>query len=138
MRIAPSAMLKVEIHAPETAMIKTIEDNRDLIVNLSRLEALVLRASGEKPRQSATAIVSGATIYVSLEGVIDIGKEVQRLEKEIMKVEKELEGVEKKMANEGFLTKAPEAVIQKIKEQHRELIEKRDQLKAHVEKFKAF
>ena len=47
--------------------------------------------------------------------LVDITKEVERLEKEKQKLEKEIERVTKKLSNEGFVAKAPEKVIEEEK-----------------------
>ena len=46
-------------------------------------------------------------------GVVDLEKERQKLEKEQMALEGKIGGVEKKLSNEGFLAKAPPAVVEK-------------------------
>ena len=58
-------------------------------------------------------MVNNATIFVSLEEIIDFSKETQRLEKEIKKLAAELVTMSKKLENEGFLSKAPADVIEK-------------------------
>lgn len=68
---------------------------------------------------SATVEVrlSTATIEVSLDtsGTVDKEAERKRLEKDLAAAQKELDGTTKKLANEAFLSKAPAAVVDKIK-----------------------
>jgi len=73
-----------------------------------------------------------------LEGVVDFSKEADRLAKEIGKLEKELSGITKKLGNSGFLEKAPEAVIAKVKARYDELAEKRDKTEKNLERVKGF
>ena len=73
----------------------------------------------------------------SLEGVIDFNQEVRRLEKEIGKISHEFSAVAKKLKNDDFLSKAPEAVVNKVKEKHTALMEKQQKLEAHLERIKA-
>ena len=47
--------------------------------------------------------------------LVDIGKEIERLTKERDKMLKEVERVEKKLANQGFIAKAPANVIEEEK-----------------------
>jgi valyl-tRNA synthetase len=105
-----------------------------MIMDLAKLEALNIEESGEKPKASATAIIDGATIFASLEGIIDTDKESARLQKEIDKLEKELTGVSKKLSNEGFLKKAPEEIVAKVKEKYAQLSQKQEKLKANLDK----
>ena len=62
-----------------------------------------------------TAVVTGAKVYLPLKGLIDVEKEMKRLTKELDGAKKELSRIEGKPSNEGFLAKAPEAVVEKEK-----------------------
>ncbi len=136
MNIAPSLMLDVKVHAEDESRRQVIADHSDLLVNLARLNSLKIETAGERPKASATAIVNGVTVYVSLKGIIDFARETQRLEKELGKVTKELKGLSRKLNNEEFLSKAPAEVVEKVKEQHAGLQEKQDKLQLTLEKVK--
>ena len=82
------------------------------------------------PKSSAQIIVRGGVAAMPLEGVIDLGAERARLAKEIGKLEGELKKLDAKLANEGFLAKAEEEVI----DEHRE---RREETAARVEKLNA-
>ena len=82
------------------------------------------------PKSSAQIIVRGGVAAMPLEGVIDLGAERARLAKEIGKLEGELKKLDAKLANEGFLAKAEEEVI----DEHRE---RREETAARVEKLHA-
>ncbi len=56
-------------------------------------------------------VVDGAEIYLPLADLIDLDKEVERLEKERANLLNEVDRVQKKLKNEGFTSKAPAAVI---------------------------
>jgi valyl-tRNA synthetase len=56
-----------------------------------------------------------AEIYVPLEGIIDVAKEIARLEKELRNIEADLAKSEAKLGNEKFLAKAPHEVVEKEK-----------------------
>ena len=68
-----------------------------------------------------------ARIFMPLAELVDFEKELARIAKEKANAEKQLMGIENKLRNEGFLAKAPEAVINGAKEDAaklRALIEK--------------
>ncbi len=66
-----------------------------------------------EPSENAVQIVTTcATIYIPLAEMIDLGEEKKRLEKEAEKTKGEIERLEKKLQNEGFLAKAPAAVVE--------------------------
>ena len=52
------------------------------------------------------------TLFLPLEGLIDVEAEKARLEKELEKIAKEVEKVEKKLGNKGFVDRAPAEVVQ--------------------------
>lgn len=79
------------------------------------------------PSDAVSAIIHGAEIYIPLEDLIDIEKEIERLEKEKVNLEKELERVNSKLSNQGFVAKAPAKVIEEEKgkqQKYREMYEK--------------
>ncbi len=56
-------------------------------------------------------ITDSAKIYIPLGELVDFEKEKERLEKEKAKALSEIERIEKKLSNEGFVAKAPAAVV---------------------------
>lgn len=75
----------------------------------------VVTALAEKPRHAVSALTPFAEVYVPLEGVIDLDREIARLEKELKTVQVDLEKAQSKLANGKFLAKAPAEVIEKEK-----------------------
>ena len=55
------------------------------------------------------------TVDIDTSGTIDLGAEKKRLEKDLAAAQKELVTADNKLANEAFLAKAPDAVVDKIK-----------------------
>ncbi|UCG08785.1 MAG: valine--tRNA ligase, partial [Desulfobacterales bacterium] len=136
MNIPPSLALEVLVQTKNQATNKTIERYQDVIMNLARLNSLTVGTTGERPKFSATAVVDGATIFVSLKGIIDVAKESKRLEKEIDKLSQELAGVLKKLENDAFLNKAPAQVVEEVREKHDRLVEKQQKLRLNLNKIK--
>ena len=136
MNIQPSLSLPVKVQAEDAAVRGLLEEQRGVIVDLARLSSFEVEAPGERPRAAATAVTANATVFVSLEGIIDFSVEAGRLEKERGKVEKELSGVSKKLNNEDFLAKAPDDVVAKVRERHEALSEKYEKLTANLERIR--
>ncbi len=135
MGIAPSKKLAVIIQAPDDGPREVILRGEDYIRNLANLGDLtILAAVGTEPGGAATAVVSDMTIYVLLEGLIDIAGEKLRLEKEIAKVAKDLTLVNRKLANSDFRAKAAPAIVNKEEEKYRELMGKHALLEAALRK----
>jgi len=136
MNISPSLSLAVSAQSQEESTKKTVQQHRDMIINLARLKSLSVGNSVKRPKSAATAVVNDATVFVSLEGIVDFAKEIERLEKEINKLTNESATVSKKLNNEDFLRKAPEEVVEKVKAKHGLLVEKQQKLLANLDKIK--
>ena len=136
MNIAPSLALQVQVQSEDNQTRQILASHQDLIINLARLSSLAIENIGQRPKSSATAVVSKASIFVSLEGIIDFAKEINRLEKEIKKLTAELTTVAKKLENEGFLSNAPADVIEKVKQKQSALLEKQQKIQANLDKIK--
>ncbi|MGC0311983.1 valyl-tRNA synthetase [Kitasatospora acidiphila] len=64
---------------------------------------------------TASLAVAGATVSLDLSGTIDVAAERKRLAKDLAAAQKELAQTSGKLGNEGFLAKAPEDVVVKIR-----------------------
>jgi len=137
MNIAPAMKLNVTVQTDEADITRRMQDHQDLIANLARLESLTIAPVGKKPRAAATSVIEGATIFVSLAGIIDFSQEAARLQKEIGKIDAELATLNKKLGNEDFLSKAPEAVVDKVRTQQAAFSEKREALEMHLSRIEA-
>jgi valyl-tRNA synthetase len=88
---------------------------------LANCELEIATPGQAKPKQALTTVVQGTEIYLPLAGLVDLDKELARLEKEEKTIIGVLERVQKKLANEQFLAKAPTAVVEKEREKEAEL-----------------
>ncbi len=138
MNIPPSLLLDVTVQSPETGRRECLTLQSELIRELARLASLTIQAPGPRPRAAAaTAVVEGATVFVTLEGIIDFTREAQRLEKEIGKLTGERAQLSRKLTNEDFLSKAPMEVVAKVQEKHSGLLEREEKLQANLERIRS-
>ncbi len=92
---------------------------------LAGVDPLEIRSpADEKPTRALSAVVRGTEIFLPLVGVIDLEKEIERLEKEAGAVARDLKRVRAKLANRDFLAKAPPEVIEKERAKEEELEQK--------------
>jgi valyl-tRNA synthetase len=136
MNISPTLALQVLIQSEDEKARKIMETHQDLIINLARLSSLEVQDTGKRPKSSATAVVNSASIFVLLEGIIDFAKESKRLEKEIQKLAADLTTVTKKLQNEGFLSKAPSDIIEKVRKKQSVLLEKQQKIQTNLARIK--
>ena len=117
MNIPLSKKIEVIINANSKENYAYLTNTLSYIQSLASIENINLTTGlSEKPSQAVTAVVHGIEIYLPLKGLVDIDKEIARLEKELAKMESEIKRIENKLANEGFVAKAPAEVIEKEKE----------------------
>ncbi|NVL90100.1 MAG: valine--tRNA ligase [Desulfobacterales bacterium] len=136
MNVPPSLQLEAIVQSAESDVRETLDEHRDIIINLAKLEALEITLPGERPASCATSIFGNSTIFVSLKGIVDFKAEQVRLDKEIAKISKELDVVGRKLSNEDFLAKAPQEVVKKVREKRERLEEKRNKLQENLVKIK--
>ncbi|MBQ6626938.1 MAG: valine--tRNA ligase [Ruminococcus sp.] len=85
--------------------------------------------------KAVTVVTNDAKIYIPMSDLVDKEEELKRLNKELATVEKMLAQDEGKLNNAGFMAKAPEAVIEKIKGQAEREREKIALIKAAIAAF---
>lgn len=122
--VAPGKKSKVILQVSDELRQVFIDNLQYVTVLASAFPATVLPVSVEKPQNAMTTVVSGVEVYLPLRGLIDIDKELTRLNKELENLKKEVARVDKKLANQGFLAKAPQDIVEKEKTKRVEYVEK--------------
>ncbi|WP_404453276.1 valine--tRNA ligase [Virgibacillus necropolis] len=128
-----SKQIKLLIKIENETTITELESNRSYIERFCNTSELVIASDIEVPEKAMSAVVTGIELFLPLEGLIDIEKERERLESELSKWNKEVERVQKKLANEGFVKKAPEAVVAEEKQKEQDYLEKHAKVKARLQ-----
>ncbi|MGH2438226.1 valine--tRNA ligase [Vibrio cholerae] len=133
--INPGKPLEVMLKAANEQDAARIEANKQVLVSLAKLESIRVLADGEATPACATALVGKSELMIPMAGLIDKDAELERLAKEIAKTQGEIARIEGKLGNEGFVAKAPEAVITKEREKlagYQEALVKLEQQKATI------
>jgi valyl-tRNA synthetase len=90
-----------------------LEAQAPLIEFLARTERPQLHAQlAQKPEQAMSLLAGPIEIYLPLAGMLDLGKELQRLDKEIAQAQQEIARISGKLANESFVTRAKPEVVE--------------------------
>ena len=123
------------ILVPATEELKDIlETHGDYFHTLGWAEKVtVLSPDAPKPENATVTVVNGLEVYLLLKDLIDADKEKERIAKEQATVLKEIARLEGKLNNQGFLAKAPEAVVAKEKEKLEEYKQKQQALNEREE-----
>ncbi len=135
MNVPPGAKIPMVLIGAEQGNRERLEAYGELISWLARLERMEAVDAGASPPSGSIQIVHReATVALPVGDVIDIAQEKARLEKEIVKLEAEAEKIRKKLSNEGFLAKAPQAVVDENKERLADLEARIAQLRVALER----
>ncbi|MEQ5818861.1 valine--tRNA ligase [Halomonas sp. SCS19] len=137
MNIAPGKPLDALLTKGSEADQARLSANRLFLSKLAKLSSIEWLDDASTAPLSATQLVGDMEVLVPMADLIDKDAELARLGKEIDKQDKLIGGVEKKLANEGFVAKAPAAVIDKERGKleeyqaaRRVLVEQRDKIAA--------
>jgi len=136
LNITPSLKLAAIIRPANEAAGKALEEQREVIMVLARLESLDIDPLAEAPKISASGVACGNEIIVPLSGAVDFATEVARLDKELAKMDKEHAMLAGKLANENYVQKAPQDVVERDTARVAELEDARHKLLALKERFR--
>ena len=115
-------------------LVDVFKNNSDYVCRLGTVDVLTVGgAEDAAPENALTAVVTGAKVYLPLKGLIDVEKELARLQKELDGAEKEAKRTAGKLSNAGFLAKAPAEVVEKEKAKQAETEAKIQGLKERME-----
>ncbi|KFI09347.1 valine--tRNA ligase [Vibrio coralliilyticus] len=114
--IAPSKGLSVMVKVADEKDAARIEANKTVLSSLAKLDEIKVLTEGEETPACATKLVEKSELMIPMAGLIDKDAELARLDGEIKKTHGEIKRIEGKLGNEGFVAKAPEAVVAKERE----------------------
>ena len=98
-----------------------------------KAEALEVEADFAPAKAMPSIITPLGTLFMSLEGHVDVEAERRRLAEQLQKTDQELESVSKRLENVNFVSRAKPEVVEQVRSRKRELQEKRDKLGKLIE-----
>ncbi len=132
MDVAPSRKAHIIVVTPSDKTASMFVNGEGFLARLASVSGLETRKDKEGiPSTAVAAMFKGGEIYLPLEDLIDISKELERLGKEKERLEGEIARVSGKLANESFVSRAPAAVVDqerakltKYEEMHKSITER--------------
>ena len=113
MNVAPSRKASM-IFVTENSRV--IEEGKSFIEKLASADKIIIQKDKSSISDTAVSIAApGMEIYIPFDELVDIDKEIERLEKELLTYQNEIKRVEKMLSNEGFVAKAPASKIEEEK-----------------------
>ncbi|WP_028292853.1 valine--tRNA ligase [Oceanobacter kriegii] len=135
--IPPSKELEVILKDGDDNDFRRADENQTFLSKLAKLSNITWHNEGDELPMSTTQLVGQMEVLVPMAGFIDKDAEIARLTKELEKLEKEVSRIANKLGNEGFVAKAPAAVIEKEKEKLTGYERDQAKIKEQIEAIKA-
>ena len=116
MNVVPSKKAQVFVVTENKEVADIFEKSKVFFKTLSYASDVSIQSDKSNIGDDAVSVmIPNAVIYMPFAELVDITKEIERLTKEKQKMQKEIDRVVNKLANEGFVSKAPEKVIEEEK-----------------------
>ncbi|MBO2680449.1 valine--tRNA ligase [Shewanella algae] len=129
LNIAPSKPLNALLRSVSARDKARVEANQTFFTTLAKLESMTILADGDNAPMSTTQLVGEMELLIPMAGLIDVAAEMARIDKQLEKLSGEVARIEGKLSNEGFVAKAPAAVIDKERSKMADLKRDMDKLK---------
>ena len=127
-----SKQIELVVQANDAVIEGQLEENRHYLERFCNTSELTIATKVEVPEKAMSAVVTGADLYLPLEGLIDTEKEIARLQTELEKLNKEVERVQNKLGNERFVSKAPEKVVAEEQQKEKDYLNKRAKVEERI------
>ena len=116
MNVVPAKKAKVFVVSNDEYVRDVFKRSEVFLRNLAYASELYVQDNKNGIDDDAVScVIQNAVIYMPFAELVDISKEIERLTKEKEKMLKEIDRVDKKLSNQGFVSKAPQSVIDEEK-----------------------
>ncbi len=117
LNVPPSKKVKVIVVSESEGVRQIFEEGKLFFATLGYASEVVIQGSKEGIDDDAVStVIPNASIFMPFTELVDLEKEIARLKGERDKLQKEVDRVKGKLANESFMSKAPEKVVQEENE----------------------
>ena len=137
MNVKPSKKAKVFVVSDDEVTRNIFENGKVFFATLGHASEVIIQADKTGIDDDAVSVVlHKAIVYMPFAELVDIAKEIERLEKEVKRLNKELARVNGMLANPNFVSKAPEKKINEEKEKQAKYQEMMKQVQSQLENLK--
>ena len=137
MGLGNARLLPVLLQNISDAERTQIERIQPLFKALAKVESIEFLTKDQEPPLSSSSVIGHASVFVPMKGLIDPKAELGRLQKDLDKVQKQHDQIANKLGNEGFVAKAPAAVVEGEKAKLAECADQLSKIKASMEQIAA-
>ena len=137
MNVAPSRKAKVYVVSTDEALRNIFENGKVFFASLGYASEVIIQDNKDGIDSDAVSVViPNGTIYMPFAELVDIAKEIERLENEEKRLAGELARVNGMLSNERFVSKAPAAKIQEEKDKLEKYTQMMEQVKERLSHLK--
>ncbi len=137
LNVPMSKQIELMIRPSNEAFAERLNRGRSYIEKFANPSDLQIATSLKTPEKAMSHALTGMELFLPLAGLLDLDAEVNRLDKEKEKLSKEVERIEKKLANQGFIAKAPANVVEEEKSKKQDYEAKRQSVIDRIAELKA-
>lgn len=134
--VPPETAVRVAVRCDaDSDLLSFFRNESELITRFVRASELTVTDAAVDAKGAVSAVGNGFEAFVYIRDAVDCGKELGKLQKEIGKTESFIERTRVRHANEAYLSKAPQNIIEKERESLKEAEIRLLKLKKNVELF---
>ena len=134
MEVPNSRKTKVYVVCENEALSAGMEEVKASAQPLMMANEVLIQSTKDGVADNAVSVVvPDAVVYLPLEDLVDFEQELERLKKEEERLNKEIKRAEGMLANEKFISKAPEAKVQEERGKLEKYIQMLAQVKERME-----
>ena len=128
---APSKKITLYVSTEKTAAIRAGASYIKKLAGVS--EVKIIKNKAELTEKVVSQVIDKAELFIPLGELVDFDKEIERIKKEIENVDNEIARASGKLANKGFLDKAPKALVEAERAKYDKFIDMREKLNKQLE-----
>ena len=130
--INPGKEVPALIKTTDADEIKILENNKSFLMKLAKLSSLEFGWDIQKPELSGFRVVGKSELIVPLLGLLDTEAEKKKILDQIAKLENGLASCERKLNDQVFMSKAPEQIIERERNNKADYEQKIQKLKQNL------
>ena len=138
-RVPEGSGVTLKLSSVEGPFRSVVEEQGTTLKRLAKVDTCEVNEAGDAGTGGDASAVgahavlkNGVEVFIPLEGVIDVGRERERLQEEIDRLGGQVKGTLAKLSNEGFLKGAPADVVEREREKHRSFEEQLNKLRGKL------
>ena len=114
--VKPNDSVDVILSPDNVSVERLLKENQADMQRLGRVRILTIDPKIQAVKDAASALVGSLKVFIPLGGLVDLAAEKKRMVQEIVQKQKSIGALQSRLANEAFVSQAPQDVIAKEKE----------------------